>query len=92
MEAMKRGLCFIKMGDGLKKFLALLNKNGEKLEKNKQIPLKIGRYHCLLYKLSNKLLFVNNNSLDVRNDDKYMGKPSLKEYFMFSTAISNQIN
>lgn len=80
------------MGDGLVKFLALLNKSGEKLEKCKQIPLKIGRYHCLFYKNLNKLLPINSSCLDVRVDDKYIGKPSLKEYFMFSTALSNQIN
>ncbi len=89
---MKRGLCFIKMGDGLTKFLTLLNKNGEKLEKNQQIPLKIGRYHCLFYKSSNKLININNNCLDVREKDKYIGKPSLKEYFMLSTALLNQKN
>ena len=89
---MKRGLCLIKMEDGLTKFLALLNKSGEKLEKNKPIPLKIGRYHCLFYKNPNKLFPINSNYLDVRKNDKYMGKPSLKEYFIFSTALSNQKN
>ena len=80
------------MGDGLVKFLALLNKSGEKLENGKQIPLKIGRYHCLFYKNLNKLIPNNSSCLDVRVNDKYIGKPSLKEYFMFSTALLNQKN
>ena len=48
---MKRGLSLIKIGDGITNHLAaLLNKRGENLEMNKQIPLEIGRYHCLFYK------------------------------------------
>lgn len=80
------------MGDGLVKFLALLNKSGEKLEKDKQIPLKIGRYHCLFYKNLNKLIPNNSSCLDVREGDKYIGKPSIKEYFKYSTALLNQKN
>lgn len=80
------------MWDGFIEPLALLNKGGEKLEKGKQIPLKIGRYYCLFYKNLNKLLPNNSSCLDVRVDDKYIGKPSLKEYFMFSTALLNLKN
>ena len=63
---MKRGLCLIKIGDGFTNHLAaLLNKSGENLEMNKQIPLEIGRYHCLFYKYA-KGLVLNGVCLDVR--------------------------
>ena len=79
---MKRGLCLIKIGDGFTNQLAaLLNKSGENLEMNKQIPLEIGRYHCLFYKYAKGLVL----NVDVREGDKYIGKPSIKEYFKYST-------
>ena len=70
----------------------MLFRSGEKLEKGKQIPLKIGRYHCLFYKNLNKLLPINSSCLDVREGDKYIGKPSIKEYFKYSTALLNLKN
>ena len=89
---MKRGLCLIKIGDGFTNHLAaLLNKSGENLEMNKQIPLEIGRYHCLFYKYA-KGLVLNGVCLDVREGDTYIGKPSIKEYFKYSTALLNQKN
>ena len=89
---MKRGLSLIKIGDGITNHLAaLLNKRGENLEMNKQIPLEIGRYHCLFYKYA-KGLVLSGVCLNVREGDKYMGKPSIKEYFKYSTALLNQKN
>ena len=89
---MKRGLCLIKIGDGITNHLAaLLNKSGENLEMNKQIPLEIGRYHCLFYKYAEELV-LSGVCLDVREGDKYIGKPSIKEYFKYSTALLNQKN
>ena len=89
---MKRGLSLIKIGDGITNQLAaLLNKSGENLEMNKQIPLEIGRYHCLFYKYA-KGLVLSGVCLNVREGDKYMGKPSIKEYFKYSTALLNQKN
>ena len=89
---MKRGLCLIKIGDGFTNHLAaLLNKSGENLEMNKQIPLEIGRYHCLFYKYT-KGLVLSGVCLNVREGDKYMVKPSIKEYFNYSTALLNQKN
>ena len=86
---MKRGLSLIKIGDGItNQIVALLNKSGENLEMNKQIPLEIGRYHCLFYKYA-KGLVLNGVCLDVREGDKYIGKPSIKEYFKYSTALLN---
>ena len=86
---MKRGLCLIKMEDGITNQLAaLLNKSGENLEMNKQIPLEIGRYHCLFYKYAEGLV-LSGVCLDVREGDKYIGKPSIKEYFKYSTALLN---
>ena len=89
---MKRGLSLIKIGDGITNQLAaLLNKSCENLEMNKQIPLEIGRYHCLFYKYA-KGLVLSGVCLNVREGDKYMGKPSIKEYFKYSTALLNQKN
>ena len=89
---MKRGLSLIKIGDGITNQLtALLNKSGENLEMNKQIPLEIGRYHCLFYKYAEGLV-LSGVCLDVREGDKYIGKPSIKEYFKYSTALLNQKN
>ena len=89
---MKRGLSLIKIGDGITNQLAaLLKKSGENLEMNKQIPLEIGRYHCLFYKYA-KGLVLSGVCLNVREGDKYMGKPSIKEYFKYSTALLNQKN
>ena len=89
---MKRGLSLIKIGDGFTNQLAaLLNKSGENLEINKQIPLEIGRYHCLFYKYTEGLV-LSGVCLDVREGDKYIGKPSIKEYFKYSTALLNQKN
>lgn len=86
---MKRGLSLIKIGDGITNQLAaLLNKSGENLEMNKQIPLEIGRYHCLFYKYAEELV-LSGVCLDVREGDKYIGKPSIKEYFKYSTALLN---
>ena len=85
---MKRGLSLIKIGDGITNQLAaLLNKSGENLEMNKQI----GRYHCLFYKYAEGLV-LSGVCLDVREGDKYIGKPSIKEYFKYSTALLNQKN
>ena len=89
---MKRGLSLIKIGDGITNQLAaLLKKSGENLEMNKQIPLEIGRYHCLFYKYA-KGLVLSGVCLNVREGDKYIGKPSIKEYFKYSTALLNQKN
>lgn len=89
---MKRGLSLIKIGDGITNQLAaLLNKSGENLEMNKQIPLEIGRYHCLFYKYAEGLV-LSGVCLDVREGDKYIGKPSIKEYFKYSTALLNLKN
>lgn len=89
---MKRGLCLIKIGDGFtNQLVALLNESGENLEMNKQIPLEIGRYHCLFHKYA-KGLALSGVCLDVREGDKYIGKPSIKEYFKYSTALLNQKN
>lgn len=80
------------MDDGFTNQLAaLLNKSGKNLEMNKQIPLEIGRYHCLFYKYAERLV-LSGVSLDVREGDKYIGKPSIKEYFKYSTALLNQKN
>lgn len=89
---MKRGLCLIKIADDFTyQLVALLNKSGENLEMNKQIPLEIGRYHCLFYKNAERLV-LSGVCLDVREGDKYIGKPSIKEYFKYSTALLNQKN
>ena len=39
-----------------------------------------------------KGLVLNGVCLDVREGDKYIGKPSIKEYFKYSTALLNQKN
>ena len=39
-----------------------------------------------------KGLVLSGVCLNVREGDKYMGKPSIKEYFKYSTALLNQKN